>query len=228
MKTYDLYVHSGPMRKKTYIHVPALPGCIAQGETTDAAITAAPAAITTYLRYLQRHGADVNADEAFRTRIGEMNMRGGFLGVGFLATDAKPLSNAESDRALTWLGWIHDDIRRVTSTLPAAKLQAKPAVGRPIHRILEHMCGEGGYLRGVKGASRVQREVEQGRLDPRDALDQLLELERERLQTMTAEERAEVRQAGQSQWSARAAVRRMLEHGWEHYVEICERLGVEP
>jgi hypothetical protein len=33
---------------------------------------------------------------------------------------------------------------------------------------------------------------------------------------------------GQSPWTVRYEVRQMLEHAWEHYIEIAERLGVEP
>lgn len=113
MRTYDLYVHTGLRRRKTYIHVPQRTGCIAQGEN----------------------------------------------------------------------------------------------------------------LRSVTGASRIQREVDEGRRDPLDALDALWELEAARLASMPAEERRAVVQRGQSPWSVRAAVRRMLEHGWEHYSEIAQRLG---
>jgi hypothetical protein len=88
--------------------------------------------------------------------------------------------------------------------------------------------GEGGYLRGVSGASAVQRQVEQGRMDPLDGLDQLLELETARLDAMSDGERSEVVMRGQSPWTARSAVRNMLEHAWEHYVEIAERLGKQP
>ena len=90
------------------------------------------------------------------------------------------------------------------------------------------MCGEGGYLRGVTGATRIQREADDGTIDPHDALDRLLALERERLRSMDAQERSSVVMRGQSPWSARAAVRRMLEHAWEHYVEIAVRLEKTP
>jgi hypothetical protein len=90
------------------------------------------------------------------------------------------------------------------------------------------VLAEGGYLRGVTGASRIQRLADEGAIEPLDALDQLFELETERLDAMTDEERSEVIQRGQNPWSARSAVRRMLEHGWEHYVEIAERLGATP
>jgi hypothetical protein len=61
-----------------------------------------------------------------------------------------------------------------------------------------------------------------------DALDQIFALEVERLNAMTKEERSALVMRGQSPWTARSAVRHMLEHGWEHYAEIVERLGVDP
>jgi predicted RNase H-like HicB family nuclease len=228
VKTYDLYVHSGPKRKKTYIHVPQLVGCIAQGDTTDAAIENVPNAIEVFLGFIARTGERVGAKEPFRTRVAEENMSGGFLGVGFLPTDAKPLSKRESDALMQRLANIHDELRGLTSGLSKKQLEAKPATGRPIGRILSHMCAEGGYLRGVSGVGRIQREVEEGKRDPHDALDELWRLESERLNTMTADERRDVIMRGQSPWSVRAAVRRMLEHGWEHYLEIAARLGKAP
>ena len=124
MKTYDLYVHSGPKRRKTFIAVPALPGCIALGDTTDEALANAPDAIRTYAGYLQRHGEPIDASAQFKTRIAHENLDGAFLGSGFLDADTKPLSKADIARSLKWLGWLHDDVRRVTSPLSPAKLRA--------------------------------------------------------------------------------------------------------
>jgi predicted RNase H-like HicB family nuclease len=228
MKTYDLYVQSGPMRKKTYIHVPSLRGCMLMHHTTADALDAAPNAIRTYLGYLQRHGERVDAKAAFKVRVAEERLDGGFLGSGFYDPDTQPLTKTESTRALKWLGWLHNDLRRVTEPLTPSRLAAKPPKGRPIRQILTHVCVEGAYLRAVPGASRIQREADEGKTDPRDALDRLLVLETERLHAMSDEERTTVRQAGQSPWSANAATRRMLEHGWEHYLEICVRLKVAP
>lgn len=225
MKTYDLYVHTGPKRKKTYIHMPQLTGCIAQGDTTDAAIEAAPDAIRAFIRFIARHGEPYDPKEPFRTRVAEEDLSGGFLGIGFLPPDAKPLPKREADVLMQRLANIHAAVRRLTDRLSAKQLDAAPVKGRPIRRILAHMCGEGGYLRGVTGASRIHREVDEGKRDPLDALDALWELEARRLASMPAEERGAVVQRGQSPWSVRAALRRMLEHGWEHYSEIAERLG---
>jgi hypothetical protein len=47
----------------------------------------------------------------------------------------------------------------------------------------------------------------------------------ERLKKLTPAERATVRKAGQSTYSAHRVIRRMLEHEWEHRREIAARLG---
>lgn len=226
MQTYDLYLDSGPMKKKTFVHVPALAGCIARGDTTDEAIEHAPDAIRAYLRFLARHGEAVDPDGKFAVRVAEHVTDGAWPGngAGFLPTDAKPMTQRDSDTLMRRLGAIHGDLRQLTGGLTAKQLDVEPARGRSIRRILRHVTGEGGYLRGISGASRLLREAEEGRLDAHDALDRLFALECERLRTMSKDERATVIMRGQLPWSARAAVRRMVEHAWEHYVEIAERL----
>ncbi len=150
-------------------------------------------------------------------------------GIGFLPTDAKPLTPRESDALMQRLAAIHTGLRALTADLTPKQLATAPPKGRPIGRILAHICGaEGGYLRGVTGASRLAREVDEGKVDPHDALDRLFQMEQERLGAMSKAERADVIMRGQMPWSARSAVRRMLEHAWEHYVEIAERLGRGP
>lgn len=230
MRIYDLFLDSGPMMKKTMVQVPALPGCVARGDTTAAALDHTPDAIRAFTRFLARHGERINPDATFTTRVAEHVTNSGFPGngIGFINPDRKPLSKLEIERLLACLAWIHKDIRRLTSPLSPKQLTTQPSKGRPIQRILSHICTEGAYLRAVSGASRIQREVDEGRLDANDALDRLLGLEAARLRAMNAAERGEVIMRGQSRWSARSAVRRMLEHGWEHYTEIAARLGVDP
>ena len=228
MKTYDLYLESGPQMKITYVHVPALLGCVYNAPTTQQALDAAPGAIRAFLRFMARAGERVDAKADFRTRVAEHHTEGGFLGSRFLPTDAEPLTRRESNALMKRLAALHVDLRSLTSGLTPKQLTATPARGRAIGRILTHVLAEGGYLRGVTGASRIQRLADEGAIDPLDALDQLFELETERLAAMTDDERSQVIQRGQNPWSARSAVRRMLEHGWEHYVEIAERLGATP
>lgn len=228
MKTYDLYLHSGPMMRKTYIHVPSILGCIAQGDTTEAAIVNAPDAIRTYLAFLERSGESASPAAPFDTRVADHNKDGSFLGGGFLRTDAEAMSTTESDRLMRRLASLHAELRRITDGLTPKQLDAQPSKGRSIHRILTHVCVEGGYLRGVKGASRLQRQADEGLIDPRDALDQLHELEIARLHAMDDEERSAVVLRGENRWSVRSAMRKMLEHAWEHHLEMAERLGRAP
>ena len=228
MKTYDLYVESGPQMKTTYVHVPVLLGCVYNAPTTHQALDAAPDAIGAYLRFMARAGERVDPKATFGTRVSEHYTQGGFLGSRFLPTDAAPLSTRESNALMKRLAALHADLRALTGGLTPKQLTATPARGRPIRRILTHVGAEGGYLRGVTGASRIQRLADEGAIEPLDALDQLFDLETERLATMTDDERTKVIQRGQNPWSARSAMRRMLEHGWEHYVEIAARLGKSP
>ena len=230
MKTYDLYLDSGPKMKKTMVQVPAIPGCIARGDTTEEAIANAPEAIRAYLRFLVRHGEKHDPDAAFNTRVALHVTDSVFPagGIGFLPADDKPLTPRDADALMTRLGHIHDALRTMVAGVPDAALDHKPASGRPIRGILRHVCAEGNYLRGVTGAGRIQRLVDNGEMDPLDALDELFAIEKERLRTMPAEERRGVIMRGKTQWSARGAVRRMLEHAWEHYCEIAVRLGKTP
>ena len=229
MKTYDLYLDSGPMRKKTFVHVPALTGCIARGDTSDGAVAHAPDAIKVYLEFLAGGGEAVDPAAPFRVRVAEHVTDGAWPGngAGFLESDTKTLSAAEGDALLRRLGRIHDALRGLTAGLTAKQLDAAPANGRPIRRILAHIVGaEGGYLRGIAGASRLAREVDEGHTDPHDALDRLLELETARVSAMSPRERSEMIMRGRARWTPRAALRRMLEHAWEHHVEIAERVNL--
>jgi hypothetical protein len=225
VKTYDLYLESGPQMKTTVAHVPALLGCTYNAPTTQQAIDTANDEVRAFLRFMARAGERVDTKAAFTTRVAEHWKGGGFLGSAFLPTDEAPLPPRESTLLMKRLGALHDEIRGLVEGLTPKQLDAKPAKGRPIARILGHICVEGAYLRGVSGASRIQKEVDRGDLDPLDALDRLHELESERLRTMGGDERAGVIMRGQTPWSARSALRKMLEHAWEHHREIGARLG---
>jgi hypothetical protein len=228
MKTYDLYLHSGPQMKTTYFSVTQLMGCIAVRPTTEAALEAAPYVIRSFLGFMRRTGERANPDERFAVNVAEHDKSGGFLGGKYLATDNEPLTRREITQLMHRLDALHQEIRRLVEPLSPKQLDAEPKRGRPVRRILSHVCAEGGYLRGVKGASRLQREVDDGKANALDALDELHAMELARLAEMSDDELSAVIMRGQSPWSVRAAVRRMLEHAWEHYAEIAERLGATP
>ncbi len=88
--TYNLYLESGPRRKKTMVHVPGLLGCVAVGPTTGAALKAAPGAIRANLRYLKRHGEKVRPAARFETRVAEHITEGQWQGNGSPCVTYKP------------------------------------------------------------------------------------------------------------------------------------------
>jgi predicted RNase H-like HicB family nuclease len=216
------------MMKKTVVHVPMLLGCRARGDTTQEAIDNTPEAIRAYLRFMKNAGERADPNAEFKTKLAEHDTSGGFLGSAHLPTDVEPMLKRESDLLMKRLDALHQELRRITADLTPRQLAAKPPAGRPIAGILQHICGEGGYLRGVSGASRITNDVEKGRLHALDALDQIFALEVDRLRLMSAHERSTVMTRGQVTWSVRFALRQMLEHAWEHCVEIAERLEVDP
>lgn len=230
MKTYTLVLESGPKKKKTYVHVLDLPGCMARGDTTEAALDATPAAIREYLTFLQRHGEAVDPAEGFTTEVAQHLMEGYFLGNGTLTIDAdhEPLSAEEVERAARWLLWMFAELKGCVAQLPS--LDDAPERGRPIRAILQHIVGtEREYLRmtfgGDTALNAIAKAAEKNEGDLLELLGRLREIGAERLREMTPDERSYSRQAGQQIWTARKMVRRMLEHGWEHFREIAARVG---
>jgi len=51
------------------------------------------------------------------------------------------------------------------------------------------------------------------------------QIEFERIRALTPGERSQAVEHWKQTWTARKALRRMLEHEWEHRVELSERLG---
>ncbi len=236
MAEYALYVESGPKRRKTMVHVLDLLGCIAQGPTTDAALEGAPEAIRAYLRFLKRHGESVAPGVAISIRVVEHIMEGVWLGYGDptpgFSLDFQPLSSDDLSTHLRRLGWLREDLSALIINLPPDQRAAKPeGFGRSIREILEHIAeSQTVYLRylvgKVEGLSEALRAVRQSQDASVPALTHLWQISTSRLSNMTDAERRQSVPHGQVTWTARRALRRMLEHDWEHFLEISARLGV--
>ena len=219
------------------VHVLDLLGCIAQGPTTEAALDATPGAIRAYLRFLRRHGEQVEPDGAFGTVVVEHVMEGPWLGNGNPAPGFGPDSAAESLGAdelavyLRRLTWLRADLLQRIGDMPCEQLVAEPEThGRSIYHILEHVAeSQYAYLRAVlgkvDGLPAALRAVRQGPEGVASALHDAWRLTSARLEAMTGAERAKVVQRGQVTWMARRMLRRMLEHEWEHLLEIAGRFG---
>jgi predicted RNase H-like HicB family nuclease/uncharacterized damage-inducible protein DinB len=234
MTEYALYLESGPRRRKTMVHVLDLLGCIAQGPTTEAALEATPEAIRAYLRFLRRHGEVVEPESTFTTVVAVHVMEGPWLGNGDPApgfgSDFQPLTVQDLNIYLQRLAWLRADLLDLIRDIPRKRLVAEPkGTGRSIYRILEHVAGSQcvylRYLVGkVDGLSDALRVVEQSPEAIPSALTHLWQISSSRLEAMTETERGQLVKHGQVTWTARRALRRMLEHEWEHLLELSKRL----
>ena len=235
MTTYGLYLESGPKRRKTMVHVLDLLGCVAVGPTTEQALAATPDAIRTFRRFLRRHGEPVDPEAPVETRIMEHVTEGDWLGNGSpyltFGPDAEPISDEEIRALLPRLGWMLEELAGWAETRSEADLDASPAErGRTARAILLHVLGaQGAYLaaalRGAPGFSRLHGAAERGEVPLAVALRRAGELVEERVWRATPDERWATRELSGRTYTMRKAMRRMLEHDWEHLAELSRRPG---
>jgi uncharacterized damage-inducible protein DinB len=146
------------------------------------------------------------------------------------ALDFEPLVAEDLERYLRHVGWLQADLLAQVHDLSPEQLAADPpAGGRSLYRILEHVAeSDAVYLRYLVGPvndlAEARREVREGPQGVVSALAQMWEITRTRFAGLTAAERAQLVPHGQVTWTARRAVRRILEHEWEHLQEIEARL----
>jgi predicted RNase H-like HicB family nuclease/uncharacterized damage-inducible protein DinB len=235
MTFYKLYLESGPKRKKTMVHVLDLLGCIATGPTTEEALEKTPEAIREYLRFLQRHGTAIDSDMEVQMEVAEHITEGEWLGNGSYSLvfqpDLEPLTSEELEKYILHLQWSRSEMLALVAGLSEEQLEEKPqSKGRPIRAILEHVFGAEyayvrtlGKLEGVRGPGSVEQM-------PKDELlvwmERVRSSEIEKLRSLSLQERSEVFIQGKQTRTARRVMRRMLEHEWEHLLELKERLEV--
>lgn len=230
--TYDLYLESGPKRRKTMVHVLALPGCVATGATTEEALATTPDAIRVYLAWLARHGEPSPPGEEFTTRVVEHITEGDWLGNGspylIFSPDLEPLTDAEVEAALARISWLHDDLADWLAA-HSTDLDTKPSDGaRPDRAVALHVLGASGTylaaaLGGAPGFSRLHTQAERGEIALPVALRQAAALVSARVRSTTKEERPAVRVLPSGRYTMRKALRRTLEHAWEHLAELERR-----
>lgn len=235
MKVYLLYLESGPMRKKTMVHVLDLLGCIANGPTTEEALARTPDAIRAYLSVLQRHGEEVDPAEEFQTEIAEHVTEGSWLGNGdpalVFAPDLEPVSQEERERLIRRMEALRAELLALVDGLSEQEITKKPPTGRSIRAILEHVFGaEYSYIRRlgkleeVQGPGSVERMTLNGLLE---WMSFVRSKEIAQLRTISNEEIAERLSEKKNHVTFRKLLRRTLEHEWEHLAEIRERLAQE-
>jgi uncharacterized damage-inducible protein DinB len=235
MNEYALYLESGPRMKTTMVHVLDLTGCFALGPTTDEAIAATPDEIRMFLRFLRRHGDDVDPEASFTTNVVEHVIKGsdprwGNPARGF-PPDFEQLDRKKLHAHARRVVWLGQDLAAFTRSLSSRQLLARPPKGRSIHEILRHVgASEVEYVR-VGGLAKsdemkaILKAVEASRDNLPDKIEELCRLVGERFEAATDEELKRVTQRGAAPYTARRGLRRALEHPWEHLREIECRLG---
>jgi uncharacterized damage-inducible protein DinB/predicted RNase H-like HicB family nuclease len=224
------------------VHVPELLGCMANGPTTGEALARTPQAIRDYLSFLQRHGArhgprqraEVDTDAEVRTEIAEHITEGIWLGNGdpslVFQPDLEPLTEEDAEAYIQRLEWMRSELQDLVGGLSQAQLEEKPLPkGRPIQAILEHILESEvaymaafGKLEGLPGPGSIVKKREGDLLD---WMGYVRAREIERLGSLSWQERSEPFIFWKYTRTARKVMRRMLEHQWEHLVELKERLG---
>jgi len=238
MTVYQLYLESGPRRKKTMVHVPELLGCMANGPTTEAALDRTPQAIRNYLSFLHRHGGcqdtEVDTDAEVQTEIAEHITEGIWLGNGdpslVFPPDLEPLTPEDAEAYIQRLEWMRSELVDLVGGLSQAQLAEKPLPkGWPIQAILEHILESEmaymaafGKLEGLPGPGSIVKKREGELLE---WMGHVRAREIERLRSLNQQERSEPFIFWKYTRTARKVMRRMLEHQWEHLVELKERLG---
>jgi predicted RNase H-like HicB family nuclease len=232
---YALYLESGPQRKKTMVHVPALLGCMANGPTTEAALAATPDAIQAYVRFLRRAGEAVDPKAPFTTHVEEHVTEGIWLGNGSpyvtYGPDLEPVSEQELAVLTIRLQCLREEIASWAESRDQVELDLRvEGSSRTSRDIFLHVLGPtGAYLSPalgtVAGISRLQTAAERAEVAIPDALRRATALVVERLSGATSEERTRVIQRPKEIRTLRKALRRMLEHDWEHLVELSRRPG---
>lgn len=235
MTVYRLYLESGPRMKKTMVHVPDLMGCVAVGPTTQDAINATPDAVRLYLRFLTGIGERVDQLGPFDLQVVEHITEGEWMGNGspyvLFACDTEPVTEAELKLWLARFAAMQELLATWADGLTDAELDGDPTGGgRTIRSILLHVIGPvGGYLSaflgGAPGFSATQGAAERGELPMGEALRRTTHLASERVRATTPEERSSIRPKEKSTRTLRKAMRRMLEHDWEHLAELSRRPG---
>jgi predicted RNase H-like HicB family nuclease len=227
---FDLAIETGPRHRKTMVHVPSLPGSITIEPTTEAAVDAAPAAIRQRLVFLRRHGDEIPNAEPIEVVVTEEDTSGAWLGFGvaFFASDRLPISSRDVYRQLAWATWSRQELLDVALSL-ALGGRAEAVDGRHVADVLRHVAGsESAYLGSlvgpVPGMNAARTAVERATDDLYPAMNRLRTIVVDRLSALSENERSDVVDRGKELRTARRALRRMLEHEWEHLLELQARL----
>jgi predicted RNase H-like HicB family nuclease/uncharacterized damage-inducible protein DinB len=239
MNKTAVYLSKGD--KGFHAHLLAYPGCFARGATRDAAIGQLQDALRTYLEDLRRHGEDVHLTGEFQFQVVETDEQAtGPFDPGdtsaLFEAEKQPVTLEEIEEIyLPRAGYNRQDLLKLVAGFDDKILDWQPFPGNhTIRRVLRHIGNaDEWYVSRVVSPETLPREWEQ---DAGMPIFEFLEMSRrtasERLRQLTEEERSRVWQPEHDTsnpgepWSARKALRRLLEHEREHIGHIHEILAL--
>jgi predicted RNase H-like HicB family nuclease len=242
---YDVYLEVSE-DGDSMAHVLQLPGCAASGMSLDEAMANVVAAISDYYDWLGRHGDPVSdGTSAITIELAEVSRGLGPFQRGDKAAlfgpDREPLSREELETCLRYAGYSRAELLELTRHLSDDVLDWRPELSGPhahdmmtIREILRHTGNAEEWF-----ASRLvhpDRLPVQWQDDDQLPIFPFLEMERRTvtalLRELTDEEREAIMYPAwftdhpDEPWTARKALRRLLEHEREHTRHIREVLAI--
>jgi uncharacterized damage-inducible protein DinB/predicted RNase H-like HicB family nuclease len=238
MEHYSVYLelaHSG----LCLAHVPELPGCIVRAPTREDALKQLPDAIRDYHTWLRRHGEVAPpADAPVEIKVMEESVGFGPFerrnAAALFPPDRDSVSPEEIERFFRLLGHTRADLLALARDLPDKLLDWQPNVETfTIRELLRHVGNaEEWYVSRIVPPETLPPEWEHDEDMPTfEFLDMSRRTAIGRLRQLTEAERSEVfypvgwTDHPEEPWTARKALRRFLEHEWEHTWQVREILN---
>jgi predicted RNase H-like HicB family nuclease len=230
MAEYTIYLECGPQQRKTMVHVLDLLGCIAKGATMEVALEGTPPAIRAFHEFEAHHSSHTSSPQPITYHIAEHVKKGPWLGYGDPVSGFTPdfadLTIEDLNTYVQRLKWMEEDVLHLVEAILFEE-RGKNLLGddRPVNAILVNLAeGHAGFLRYLLGKmEEISNRIRIIRRDPvalLPTLAQVWDIANERLAGMSHAERSQRVQHGQVTWTARRALRRMLEHTWDLYTEL--------
>jgi hypothetical protein len=211
-----------------------LPGCRAVGGSVDEVVALLPVVIAEHIAWLDGHGEVTRDAFPFEVTVTEeVRSNAEFV----FEADKEPLSEDEVEAAATRLGFAHADLVALVRPLPDLVLDWRvPASAvkidniypdvRSIRDMVDHVGAAMSFH--IRGVGDVAARVASPPGPP--SLFSAFETNAARVRALNVEERSGklytvTTTRGESQWTARKSLRRMLNHQRFHTREVQQRLS---
>jgi len=207
-----------------------LPGCRAAAGRLSDALALLPVVVGDHLAWLAGHGEPVEPGAAFEYEVTDETERRGDIA---LESDREPMSRAELNRAIDHAGYAHSDLVARLENLPDVVLDwVPPASAVKIDQIfpdVRSMRDMLAHLTTVETNYYVGSLSDEAPHAVLPTLPELHELTAKRLHALPEESLGRVftrtGPRGETEWTARKVMRRIISHKRFHTREIEQRLS---